>query len=427
MSTAQVLKADLLVVGAGPAGIAAVCEFVKAGRSVIWLDQGLRAGGQIWRAQIAAPWRQRLEQALASPLLRFLPGHAVIAVEASSAQEQRLLLSSLQEPLAPGRQVAAPQLLLALGARERLLPLPGWTLPGVHGAGGLQALIKNGWPIRGRRLLLAGSGPLLLAAADTARAAGAQVLQIIEQAPRSALLGFGLRLGSQHWAQAAGLAWRLRGTPYKTGCWVSQALGEHKLEAVQISDGQASWTLDCEALGLGFGLQPNTELAALLACTIEDGAIKVDARQQSSRAGIYAAGECTGVGGVGKALLEGQLAARQMLGQDGRTSTRALRLARRHARLVAEQFDLRPELFKLAEARTLICRCEDVSLGELKPFADWRSAKLQTRCGMGACQGRICGPIAQDVLGWPAQTAERGMRTPLQPTSIACLLGDDPA
>ncbi|RQO53726.1 FAD/NAD(P)-binding oxidoreductase [Paucibacter sp. KBW04] len=419
------LKADLLVVGAGPAGIAAVCEFVQAGRSVIWVDQGLRAGGQIWRAQVAAPWRQRLEQALASPLLQFLPGHAVIGVEACSAQEQRLRLSSLQDPLAPGKVVTAAQLLLALGARERFLPLPGWTLPGVHGAGGLQALIKSGWPIGGQRVVLAGSGPLLLAAADTARAAGAQLLQIIEQAPRSALLGFGLRLGSQHWRQTASLAWRLRGTPYKTGCWVSQALGERKLEAVQISNGQSSWTLDCEALCLGFGLLPNTELAALLGCEIVDGAIQVDASQQSSRPGVYAAGECTGVGGVDKAVLEGQQAARQMLGQGGRSNTRALSLARQHARLLAQQFALRPELFKLAEARTLICRCEDVSLGELKPFANWRSAKLQTRCGMGACQGRVCGPIAQDVLGWPAQAGERGMRLPLQPTSIASLLGED--
>jgi len=419
------LKADLLVVGAGPAGIAAVCEFIAAGRSVIWVDQGPRAGGQIWRAQVAAPWRQRLEQALASPLLHFLPGHAVVGVEACSAQEQRLRLSSLQDPLAPGTQVAASQLLLALGARERMLPLPGWTLPGVHGAGGLQALIKNGWPIRGQRVVLAGSGPLLLAAADTARAAGAQVLQIIEQAPRSAWLGFGLRLGSQHWGQAVGLAWRLRGTPLKTGCWVTQALGERKLEAVQISDGKSSWSLDCEALGLGFGLMPNTELAALLGCEIQGGAIQVDASQQSSRPGIYAAGECSGVGGVDKALLQGQLAARQMLGQGGRGNTRALRLARQHAGLLAQQFALRPELFKLAEARTLICRCEDVSLGELKPFTDWRSAKLQTRCGMGACQGRVCGPIAQDLLGWSAQAAERGRRVPLQPTSIASLLGDD--
>ncbi|MDM4766756.1 FAD-dependent oxidoreductase [Pelomonas sp. SE-A7] len=405
------LQADAVVVGAGPAGIAAVRTLVHAGRSVIWIDKQPRAGGQIWRGGPPPAWARELQAMEASPRLTRLASHAVIAAEAG----RELLLHDQAQGLA--LRVQAPQWLLATGARERLLPIPGWTLPGVTGAGGLQALVKNGWPIAGQRVVLAGSGPLLLATADTLKAKGAEILALVEQAPRAALARFALGLPVGKAVQALGLRRRLRGIPYLTGTWVTAAHGEGRLQSISLSDGR---TLACDALGLGFGLLPSSELAALLGCRLDaDGTIEVDARQQTSLPGIYAAGECTGIGGVDKSLIEGERAAREMLGQQPGLA-RAHKAALSFGRSLARHFALRPELLKLADAKTTICRCEDVRLGALRGAASWREAKLQTRCGMGACQGRICGGIARELMGW--SDAPGRPRIPLEPAPLQVLL-----
>lgn len=403
------LHADVLVVGAGPAGIAAVRLLLKAGRQVIWVDNQARPGGQIWRGGPPPAWQGMETQ----PGLTLLSSHAVIAADGPTA----LLLHDTAQDQA--LRVEAPQLLLATGARERLLPFPGWTLPGVTGAGGLQALVKGGWPVAGKRVVLAGSGPLLLAAANTVQALGGKVLAIAEQAPRAALAGFAARLPLGKVAQALSLRWRLRGTPYLHGTWVQKAYGEAKLEGLSLSNGQQ---IECDALGVGFGLLPHTELAALLGCALRDGAIAVDAQMQTSVKDIFAAGECTGIGGVDKSLLEGARAAEAMLGQT-LTRSRQHSQALFFGRSLKSSFALRPELLKLADARTLVCRCEDVNLGELKAFSSWRDAKLQTRCGMGACQGKICGGIASELFGW--REAPGAPRVPLQPVPVHVLLQVD--
>jgi NADPH-dependent 2,4-dienoyl-CoA reductase/sulfur reductase-like enzyme len=425
MKTTNILKADVIMVGAGPAGIAALGPLLAAGRSVIWIGLDGRPGGQIWRAGVAQPWAKQLAVLLPHSGLRRLFGHAVVDVPSSPDGAYCLRLQNLQDPNAAAVLVQAPQMLLALGARERFLPFPGWTLPGVSGAGGLQALVKTGWPVAGQRVVLAGSGPLLLAAADCARLAGATVSMVAEQASRKALAGFAARLTPAKLSQAAGLAWRLRGTPYRPSTWVMRALGQQRLEGVVLSNGATQWELPCDALGVGFGLLPNIEMAELLGCRIEAGAIAVNAMFQTSLSGVYAAGECTGIGGVDKALVEGQLAALSMLGQAAKPALKRRKThSERFAQALATSFALRPELLALADAKTLICRCEDVSLAELKGQRSWRDAKLQTRCGMGACQGRICGPITQTLLGWPAAQSGRGVRAPLQPTPLACLLDE---
>ncbi|MBT9455897.1 MAG: FAD-dependent oxidoreductase [Burkholderiaceae bacterium] len=418
------LQADQIVVGGGPAGIAAVRTLLAAKQRVIWIDNQAWPGGQIWRggparhgSALGRSWAQSLNSLLADPLLTHLPGHAVIAAEGP----QQLLLHDSQG--GASLRVSGAQLLLALGARERFLPFPGWTLPGVTGAGGLQALVKGGWPIKGQRVVLAGSGPLLLASADTLRSAGADVACVAEQASFKALSAFAAGLPSAKLVQALGLRWRLKGVAYRTGCWPVRALGDTQVRAVVLTDGQREWELPCDALGLGFGLLPNTELAELLGCRIDGGAVAVDERLQTSLPQVFAAGECTGIGGVDKALLEGDLAANAMLSHDLAPFAKPHARALAFGALLARHFALRPELLKLADAKTLICRCEDVTLGDLKAWPDWREAKLQTRCGMGACQGRICGPIARDLLGWP-MAAGRGLREPLQPAPLSCFLSE---
>jgi NAD(P)H-nitrite reductase large subunit len=215
-------------------------------------------------------------------------------------------------------------------------------------------------------------------------------------------------------AQAASLAWRLRGIRYRHGTHVAAALGRERLRAVRLQGPDRNIKIECEWLGVGYGLLPNLELARLLGCRIEADAVAVDAYLRTSLEHVFAAGEVTGVGGVDKAWHEGRLAAQSALGlaasvHDDRH--------RRYQRLLARHFHLAPAITRLAEPNTLVCRCEDVPFGALTGMADLREAKLQTRCGMGPCQGRICGAACQTLFGWQSGTP----RPPLQPTRLSTL------
>ena len=408
---------DVAVVGAGPAGIAAACVAAEAGRSVALLDATPWLGGQIWRKSAsnalpgtAAEWLARLERSRVQVLGRT----TVVAVPGP----HQLLAESPRDPLAIGWR----KLILATGARELFLPFPGWTLLNVVGPGGLQVLTKSGWPMEGKRVVVAGSGPLLIAAAAYLRKAGAQVLLIAEQADWSQLLPFGLSLARNapdKLLQAAQYQWKLLGVPYRPGCWPVSASGREQLETVTLRSGERTWTVPCDYLACGFGLVPNVELAELLGCQTQDDVVTVSPLQETSLEGIYAAGECTGISGVEGAIVEGRIAGHAAAGQPAQAEALFGQRARtwRFADSMARAFALRPEVKSLAAPDTTVCRCEDVSLQQLRPFDGWRAAKLHTRCGMGPCQGRVCGGAARVILGWHPTS----VRPPLFPTSVETL------
>lgn len=421
------LHASHLVVGGGPAGLAAVQTLLQADADVLWIDNQATAGGQIWRGGPQAQDAHargvaaRLPHWLDHPRLRYLPAHMAVGVTPDGG-----ILA--QAPAGgPLRALHGEHTLLALGARELHVPVPGWDLPGVTGAGGLQALVKGGWPVTGQRVMLAGSGPLLLATAKTLQEAGARLQGIAELHRWQDLALFASRLDASQWRQALALRWQLRDVPYRTGVQVLRVLGQDRVEGVRLGDGEREWDEPCEALGLGFGLIPNSELAAMRGCeTGPDGHIRVDAQLRTSVPGVHAAGECTGIGGMRKAWIEGELAALAMLGSPApgalrRAHGRALRFADRLAR----HFGPTPAQWVRCTPDVRVCRCEGIRLRELQAWPSWREAKLQTRCGMGACQGRICGPITQQLLGWPEAHPQRGVRFPLQPLPIGSLLDAD--
>ncbi len=420
--------ADVIVVGAGPAGIAAATAAARYGRSVLLLDDNPAAGGQIWRGGIEAP-AQRLNRGedarrnkalrnLASSGAVFLAGYRVFDAPAPHT------LSALRETAGDAEAVALryDQLILATGARERFLPFPGWTLPGVFGAGGLQALVKGGFPVQGKRVAVAGSGPLLLAVAAHLREYGAHVTSIAEQAPMSQLLLFAASLWSRPAKLLQGIGYRaaLPKVSYRTGCWPVAALADEAtglLKGVRFTDGAKTWDEPCDMLACGFHLVPNTELASLLGCNLHGDFVAVDEQQQTSVANIYCAGEPIGIAGLDAALLQGEIAGLACAGQ----KTEPLR-----ARNAAEQkfsagletaFRLRPELSSLSSLETIVCRCEDVTYGDLSSRTGWTDAKLQTRCGMGPCQGRICGPATQTLFGW----TPKSIRPPLFPVPVNAL------
>jgi NADPH-dependent 2,4-dienoyl-CoA reductase/sulfur reductase-like enzyme len=192
------------------------------------------------------------------------------------------------------------------------------------------------------------------------------------------------------------------------------------LGEVTLTDGTSSRSLQCDVLCAAFGLLPNVELARLLGCTIESGATLVNGEQATDIPDVYCCGETTGVGGVEMALVEGEIAG---LASTGRRVPPEL--ASRRARLGCDAaeldrtFALRRELFALGNPETVVCRCEDVRLGELDERWSARQAKLFTRAGMGPCQGRVCGPALECLMGWPPDV----VRLPVQPARVSTLVG----
>src|SRR5699024_805285 len=292
-------------------GLAAAQAAAGQGCRVMLIDDNPAVGGQIWRAGPLA--RQ------SSAVLRFkamLDQHDVTALTGARVVAAPAANVLLVETTHDSIRVNYRRLVLCTGARELLLPFPGWTLPGVTGIGGLQALIKSGYDLRGQRAVLAGSGPLLLATARTLRQTGMQVLRIVEQAPWQRLARFAA--GLWRWPGKARQSLILASTRYRCATHVSEALGDTRLEAVrlQTSSGRCR-TMSCDWLGCGFGLVPNNELGRLLGCELRGDALAVDELQNTSQPDILAAGECSGIGGCELALAEGRLAGLQAAASAG--------------------------------------------------------------------------------------------------------------
>jgi len=416
MSESFPTRFGVLVIGGGPAGMAAAVRAAECGTRVGIIDDNPAPGGQIWRSAAGEKkpeefmhWRENLDR---QPVARMYG------------------LRVFDQPV-PGILFAEGQnghfelhyhrLVLATGARERFLPFPGWTLPNVMGAGGLQAMAKSGLPIRGKNVVVAGTGPLLLAVAAYLRKHGAEIPIICEQASWAQLARFSLVLLAepQRIAQAAKLKRELAGVRFAANSWPTAAHGHDALESVTISHSGKTETIGCDCLACGFHLVPNAELAALLGCALDSGFVRVDEFQQTTVADVFCAGEPTGIGGVELSLLEGQIAGFAAAGnaEKARELFRARSKAQRFARSMYRAFCLRPELARLCSPETVVCRCEDVTYSRLTRQPSWRAAKLQTRCGMGPCQGRVCGAAAEFLFGWKCES----VRPPIFPARIESL------
>jgi D-hydroxyproline dehydrogenase subunit alpha len=416
------LDADVVVVGGGPAGIAAAARAGEAGRRVVVIDEAPNVGGQIWRHRArgtlgpdAHRWLDRLARTTAEVL------HGFAVIDAMPATDRGPFTVVAERHRGGVDVVRAKALVLATGARERFLPFPGWTLPGVIGIGGAQALVKQGATFRGKRVVIAGSGPLLLPVAASLADAGARLQLVAEQAPYPAVRDFGLSLLSHPETLVQAALYRLAfiRTRYALGTWVTEARGTDRLTGVMVFDGKSARALACDVLCTGYGLVPNVELARWLGCGVSGGVVTVDARQQTTMPGVFAAGEVTGVGGVALAVVEGEIAGAAAAGLarlDGSLVRRRSAL-RGMAERLARTFAVRTEIAALARDDTIVCRCEDVRRAAIASLGDNRQAKLYTRAGMGACQGRVCGPALEALFGWPAGT----VRLPLEPARLTTL------
>jgi NADPH-dependent 2,4-dienoyl-CoA reductase/sulfur reductase-like enzyme len=407
---------DVLVIGGGPAGMAAAACAAECGVRVGIVDENPSIGGQIWRGESngqrntdASKWFQRVSMSGAAVLCGWRVVHQ---------PEENVLLAENPSGFC---DLKYRRLVLAPGARERFLPFPGWTLPNVMGAGGLQAMVKCGLPIRGKRVIVAGTGPLLLAVADYLRKHGAEIPVICEQASWRSLAKFGLALVS--WpakiVQGIGLKLDLAGVPLAANSWPLAAHGQKTLDRVTVSRAGRVEDIPCDYLACGFHLVPNIELPLLLGCTVGNGCVQVDELQETTISSVFCAGEPTSIGGVELALIEGQIAGFAAAGRttEARAWLGKRKKASRFAQLLDSTFRLRAELRSLPLPETMVCRCEDVSYSRLRQHTSWRSAKLHTRCGMGACQGRVCGPTTQFLFKWKPDS----VRPPVFPARLETL------
>jgi NADPH-dependent 2,4-dienoyl-CoA reductase/sulfur reductase-like enzyme len=434
-------RPHLAVIGAGPAGLAAAVAAASRGVRVTLIDSAAEAGGQFYRRPAAGlrarrpqalhhQWRtwERLRDGLRTHVqaghVRHLTGHHVWFVEQQSAgfTVHALLGPEQEHPAA----VRADAVLLATGGYEKVLPFPGWTLPGVVTAGGAQAMLKGTLAVSGRTAVVAGTGPLLLPVAAGLAAAGVEVAALVESADTKDFVRRTRALAARPGKVAEGARYaaqlvrhRVRTLARHT---VVEAHGTRRLEAVTVAaldaDGRVrSGTerrIACDTLAVGHGMLPHTDLAQTLGCRLDGTDVHVDDEQRTDVPGVWAAGETTGIGGSALSLAEGHIAGRSIAARlrgidpDAREWAAA---ARTRTRLRA--FFAALDAVYLPPAHwteqitddTVVCRCEEVTGGAIREAVDElgagdvRTVKLLTRAGMGWCQGRVCGPAVAGLAG----------------------------
>lgn len=450
---------DIAVLGGGPAGMAAATEAARGGAQVVLLEESPAPGGQVYRAPPAGfampPDRDRQE------------GDALRAALVTSGADIRTgcrVWGLGGGPLVPEGEPAAPFSLSALGAdgvpftlqaralilccgtHERIIPFPGWTLPGVIGLAAATILLKAQGILPGRRVVVAGAGPLLYAVAAKILAGGGTVAAVIDAATPGEWLRALPALTARPDLLAQGMTWRAKllaaRVPVLTGAQVTAAEGDTVLSHVRVGDR----VFEADALCVGHGLVPATEASRTYRARHvhrpEDGGWVpvLDAAQRTSVPFLYAAGDGAGVRGAAAAPAAGRLAARtalQDLGFKIGTASKedaALRRARHTGAAMARMMALRPAMIKAIPRETIICRCEGVTRASIEEAAAAGAGTINqlkhfTRCGMGPCQGRMCGEAAGAVLAAArgVSVADIGFTTgriPLRPVPMEAILGD---
>ena len=451
---------DLAIIGAGPAGLAAAITAREIGLSVTVLDEQSAPGGQIYRAVEDASGRARVrgwafnlnDYGVGSKLVarfrssgaHYCPGQSVFDISADGG-------IGVLGP-AGARWVEARRVLIATGAMERPVPVPGWTLPGVMGAGAVQATMKSAGLVPDGRAVIAGCGPLVYLVAHQLLIAGGSVAGVLDTTPhanyrraapslvRAALSGNEVRRG---------LAWRRglkkRVAVFRTGVDSLQIEGTDTVEAISFKAGGRRERLACDMVLLHEGVVPSTQLAMAAGAEHDYDPLqacwrpRVDDYGRTSVPGILVAGDGARIDGAELAVEAGHLAAlAAAVDLDLIAPEEAARQGAAARAKIARKAPLRRFLDMLYRPRdevlappddgTIVCRCEEVTAGELRQVAAMgcpgpNQAKAFTRCGMGPCQGRMCGLAAAAILAEAtgqsvAETGHLRVRAPIKPITV---------
>ncbi|MBB3185305.1 NADPH-dependent 2,4-dienoyl-CoA reductase/sulfur reductase-like enzyme [Halomonas fontilapidosi] len=423
---------DLAIIGSGPAGMAAAAEAGRLGLHTALLDEQEEAGGQIYRAIGRAPLADEgvlgadyyqgrvLLEAMQAAAIDYLPGTTVWGVD----EDLTLNVSRRGR----SQQVHARRLLVATGAQERPVPFPGWTLPGVMTCGAAQVLLKSSAMVPPTPLVLAGSGPLLLLVASQLTHAGVPIDAVLDTTPRdnyrrAVRHSIGALRNPKLLFKGVGLLRALKrsGIPHITGVEELRAESEQgdQVSKVHYRRKGIEHQLDCRTLLVHQGVVPNVQLTRALELEHDWNAHqqcwapRVDAWGETSRAGIFVAGDSSGIAGAQAAEEAGRLSVLQIARQlerleEAERDKRSAPIFRR----LSPQHVIRPFLdvlyqparsFQVPEDDTIVCRCEEVTAGELRQIADAgcrgpNQAKAFCRAGMGPCQGRLCGLTVSQIL-----------------------------
>ena len=462
---------NVVIIGAGPAGLAAAHAARAGGASVVLLDSSDALGGQFWRhlpdarpshneKSLHHGWAkfQSLTATLeADDLVRIVRGAQVWAIDTLDGVSVHAIIGEPDGTDRTHETFIPDALIIATGAHDRTLPFPGWELPGVFTGGAAQSLAKGERIAVGQRVLVAGAGPFLLPVAQSLVKVGAKVVGVLEAnrfshlvrgwSPKPWQLFGAASKGSELIGYVAGQV-RHR-IPYRTGHAVIAAHGTDRVESVTTARLDANWkpidgterTVKVDAVCVSHGFTPRLELAIAAGCTLTpERFVRVNDRQRTSTDGVYAAGEITGIGGVDLALAEGEIAgywaaldvnaddvsANDVSANDHAANDLAANdvSAERAAAPVAEPASAlrRRRVFtgfahrieaahgirsgwpSWLDDETVICRCEEVTLGAIRTTAQLtesqslRSLKLSTRASLGICQGRMCGRTVETLL-----------------------------
>ncbi|MFB8387161.1 FAD-dependent oxidoreductase [Microbacterium sp. NPDC055910] len=442
---------DLAVVGAGPAGLSAAVSAAERGLRVALVDAGEQTGGQYWRhpderhpASFELPestghhhWahytalRERLGRAVADGRITHVAGRQVWRVDRDESFVLRTTAVAGTDTVPPAdRAVRAPRIVLATGAYDRHLPIPGWTMPGVMAAGGVQALLKANQVAAGRRAVVAGTGPFLLSVAAGLAEAGVEVVAVCDANALSRWARTPFRAVQEPGKLLEGVAYAatfLRNRiPLRTRTVVTAVRGEGRVREAVLARVDARGrvragterTVAADLVALGWGFTPQLELAVGLglATRIDVDASLVaeaDADQRSSVDGVYLAGEVTGIGGAVQSCAEGELAALTAAADAGRpddprTRRRLRRRISRGRRFAVGMHRASPvpsDWSTWLADDTLVCRCEEVDAAQVRATVhslgadDARDVRVTARPGMGMCQGRVCGFALSCLVG----------------------------
>lgn len=425
------------VIGAGPAGLRAAQRLVAAGLRPILLDEAPEPGGQIYRRPPPALAALRDSAALygadagrAKALARMfetIRGHVDYRPQTLVWNAARVaggaFLLQLRGADGVDADLRVRAVVLATGAMDRVVPVPGWTRPGVFSLGGAQVMLKAQAHLIGRRPVFAGSGPLLYLVAWQYAKAGARPAAVIDAASLGAKVRAapGMLARPRLLLRGARMALDLRrmGVPVIEGALAERI--EQRADGLVLHwrGGSRSGLVDCDAVGMGHGLKPERQLADLLGCPVAfdprsgQWHSTTDAAGRSPVSGVYLAGDMVRINGAHCAEAAGEMAAGALLRDLGLAGVSAprralLRLALARAaafrRGLERAFALPPAAIRDMPDETIVCRCEGVSAGDLRRALDiWGPADLNrlkavTRCGMGRCQGRLCGTTAGALM-----------------------------
>lgn len=418
---------SVVIVGAGPAGIRAAQTLHAHGVKACLLDEGLRGGGQIYRRQ-PENFRRDPKALYGFEAGKAIAVHQTLDELAShidyrsqtlvwNAEDRRL--DTLQENRAGS--IDYSHLIIATGATDRILPVPGWTLPGVYSLGAAQIALKYQGCAIGERVVFAGSGPLLYLVAYQYAKAGANVVAVLDSAPFSAQCRALPALLGQPLTLAKGLYYRAwltaHGIAVHQGATLQRIDGHKRVNTVQWQGSNRVQTLDCDAVAFAHALRSETQLADLLGCDFQWSVLNrawLPARDDAGRssiAGVYLAGDGAGIMGADAAEMAGELAALALLADTGQNIDNA-RSEQLKSRLESIQhfrhgletaFPFPVDWAAKVPDETIICRCEEVSAGDIRTVVDeghWEINRVKAMCrvGMGRCQGRMCGLAATEIV-----------------------------